>query len=571
MGSIVRLSKTKRRLSGLAGVDLFWRVPELTPGEGAGVDIAVALVGLGLELGHLPALEAVTTWFLLGYAAVALAPNVYPRTLGLPTDEASFRLLFGVATVVVAVPLRVLRDLPVPVALFGMFVIMGMGSAVFLTYLHLVGGWTLSPEDERFVTLIDAVYPTDDIEAELREDFLRSGLLGLAGAISGWTAAGIIVVVPVLLSGIVCVILLLLYPLPDLLILGWTALSVVGYTTGRDVVVTRHDLDLETQLYDVVEEATRSTKGMTLGTYLVVTAFAFGLLFAIAVDFGATVEWWSVVTVADPRVTWNAVGFLLVVVAASCYGVWCCLRMANRLPAFLRHYRSSGEGHEPAGRPWRRRRGFSRNLRGRYRRRRDEDDEDEQPPPPRERERRARSRRPVGFIGPSLAVVILTAAVVAEAGILSTAFAVVWPLALLGLVSCLVLTRWSGTRSVRHDDHYIVWGIAAFVLAVQVLGSIDSFVAAITAAEFALDRLPFSVYMAGVVVWVGYIADVFRYADAHDDARRLLKGGYLLAFAVVFGALTLAVGEQYVGAFYVLVGVTGVGGIALFLTAWFQV
>lgn len=600
------------RLAGLASVDLVWRIPELTPGGGAGVDIAVALLGLALDIGDAGFLEELTTWVLLGYVAAVLAPQAYPAKLGVLTMELGYRVPFALVTIVTAAGIRSTSDGGSPVELLSLLALMALGGAVLLASLRWGQGWTLSPEDERFVQLVDAVFPAQSVEAELREDFARPGVLGIVGAALARTAAGMVLVVPAFLSGVAVVVLLLLYPLPDLLVLGWAGLWAVGAVTGRNVVPAVGTADIETRLYDIVEEATRSLKGMVLGTYLLVLVFGFGLLFAGMLEIAQGTG--GAGSLTNPRFVWGVGGVLAVLAGSSCYGVWCCLRMARRLPVFLRQHVSGDsdgarqrDSSEPArsdrgdgqagvdigstSRPWCRRRRrvrwFSPLRRWWFRRSHErsgrpllwrssaldtagasdtsddesdgESDDRESPPP-----------RPAGFVVPPLMAVVLLVTALAWFGVQSTAFALAWPLLLVALACCILVTRRVGSRSVRHDDHHIVAGVAVLVCTVFVIGRPDSLLDALTADPSLPTVLPVWIYTVGVVVWVGYLDDAFRYADAHDDIRRLARGGYLLAFTLVFGLLLPVTGGPYRALFALLLPVTAVGGLALLVTNWFR-
>ena len=70
------INSTKLRLGSLAVMDLLWRVPAATPGDGSVADVVIAAVAL--VIGEVPILRSVTTWMLIGYAAYALTPKAYP-------------------------------------------------------------------------------------------------------------------------------------------------------------------------------------------------------------------------------------------------------------------------------------------------------------------------------------------------------------------------------------------------------------------------------------------------------------------------------------------------------------
>lgn len=525
-------------LIGLVIVDLIWRVPTVILGDSAGVDVAVAIISLAFGVTDIGFLEELTTWVLLGSVAAVLAPQAYPSKLGVPAKTRGFRVLFGAVTVVVAIGLRWATTVRTLSALSMNIVLVVLSGIVLIAYLRWGREWTLSPADPRFVTLIDAVYPTSSVKAELQADFSRPGWFGYLGVSLGWLAAVLILAIPVFLSGLVVVILLLLYPLPDLLVLGWAGLWVVSVTTGRDMTLSFATANLEKQLYDIVTEATRSLKGMTLGIYIVLLAFHFGLLFAVAFEFAIALDadvW------RDPRLVWGRGGFVAVLVASSCYGIWCCFRMTRRLPTFLRHYANGGAARSRT-QEYGGRRSDNRTL------------------PP----------RPVGVVAPPLIVTLVLMTAFTLFGPYSIAFAFAWPLLLLALVGCVVVTRYIGSRSVRFDDHHVIIGTAGAVLTISVLGSFDVALKAVASRTITFGTIPPSIYMAAVVVWFGYFGDITRYANAHDDGRRLFTGGYVLAFTVVFGLLLLFTRGPYRQLFALIISVTAISGLALLVTDWLQ-
>ena len=570
VSSPVRSPRIAGRLAGLASVDLVWRIPQLTPGDSAGVDVAVALLALALDIGDVGLFEELTTWLLLGYVAAVLAPQAYPAKLGVPAGKLSYRVPFAFVTVLTAAGLRSTSDGGSRVELVTILTVMALCGVFLLVSLQRGQGWTLSPEDERFVQLIDAVYPSRSVEAELREDFARSGVLGVVGVASARGAAATILVFPAFLSGIAVVVLLTLYPLPDLLIQVRACLPLVGHVTGREFTPRFASVDIEGVLYDIVEEATRSIKGMMLAVYLLALAFGFALLFAVTLQLGTAAVTDDVWT--EPRLAWGIGGFLLVLAAGSCYGTWCCIRLARRLPTLLRQRVDGGPSRSDDTGPISPRSVGVANGEGATPPQWWHVDlwEDVGVGKPKDVTRRRVPRRPVGTVIPPLSVVVLASVAFVWAGPHSWTFAVVWPPLLLALVGCLALTRRLGRRRLQHDDHAIVAGMAAFVLTIQVLGSLDRLVAALRAGAFIPTRLPFSVYVAAMLVWLGYLDDAFQYAERHDDLRRLAKGGYLLAFALVFGGLLPLVGGPYAGLFAIVVVLAAAGGAVLFVTGWYR-
>lgn len=122
----------------------------------------------------------------------------------------------------------------------------------------------------------------------------------------------------------------------------------------------------------------------------------------------------------------------------------------------------------------------------------------------------------------------------------------------------------------RFDDHHEIIGTAGAVLTISVLGNFDVALKAVASRTITFGTIPPSIYMAAVVVWFGYFDDITRYANAHDDGRRLLTGGYVLAFTVVFGLLLLFTRGPYRQLFALILSVTAISGLALLVTDWLQ-
>lgn len=530
------------RLGGLAGFDLAWRVPSLTPSDGTGFDLALAVLSLAIGVEAPPLLEEVTTWILIAYVGAVVSPSLYPGKLGVPAEKRSFRILLGSLIVCNAIAIRQLIETTPLIASVGGVVLLGITGMTLLLYLRAGHGWILSPEDERFLTLLDEFFPSESVRSEVREDFSRPGLLGIVGARAAQAAAAVLLAIPVTLGGVVTMSLLNLYPLPDVLVVIWITLWTISSITGYQYRFSRDTIDLESRLYDIVKESTKSLKGLTLGLYLVLITFTFALLFAAGVGVGTTALL-SIPGDTTPSYTllWGGVGGIFIPFAVSCYGLWCCLRMATRLPIHLRRQTAVGPDVES-------------DLS-------DYDSERQDPVP----------RRPIGFVVPP-AVILLSAVVTAAvAGLGSVIFGVIWPLSVLGLLGCVMITRRFGATTVSRDDAHIIAGLVVVLLMIGLLGNVEAVVSTVTAGELHHDEIPPTIYAAAIIVWLGYLADVVQYAQSHTDARRFFKSLYFLAFALVFGILSQFTSGPYIAAFYVVLTIALLGGIALFLTAWFRI
>lgn len=538
------LTAVRVRLAGLASADLLWRVPELTPTDAAGSDLAIALVSLAFGIGDVSLLETVSTWVLLGYVAGTVAPVAYPERLGLPVERLGFRYSFAFLTLSVAAAFEVI---PAPATVSMLVVVLGIvlsGGVWYLLYLRHGLGWRLSPDDPRYRNVLDSFVPTSDTVPEMRENFERDGILGVVGVGLNRLAIGCLVAFPAMLSGVVTVVLLAAYPLPDVLILTWAGLSLVGSATGWNVQPTQRAYDLESRLYEGVAEATKSMKGLFLSVYLVGLSLGFVFLFGGTLTILGSINRSLVLPWVEPRITWGLLGVVLVLLASSAYGLWCCVRMIRRLPVFLRQ--------------------DVRRFREQY------GTTTAEPADDRPRPRPTVPTRPVGFV--FLPVVAMTFVFVAtpQLGVASVAFALCWPLLLALFGRCVVWTRRRKRDTIAYDGHYVITGMVLLPVAFESLAHSDTIGSAITTGQVSLTPLPDSVYVILLLVWLGYSADVMRRADAREDWRRYLKSAYFLGFAVGFGILTPFSGPLLRELYYVVVFVTGVAGVAFVLTATFE-
>jgi len=277
----------------------------------------------------------------------------------------------------------------------------------------------------------------------------------------------------------------------------------------------------------------------------------FGLLFGVMMTVAAAVDWSLFLPPnANIREAWGVLGLLTVLGASSCYGIWCAIRMAKRLPAFLQYHAPDEEkenGTEEQGT----KRGPENTILSR---------QHEQSVP----------RRPVGLLFPPLIATIGVAFAFVQFGPHSWILALIWPTAIIGLGCCLGLTRRVGALAIERDDHHIIAGVVAFSITTGLLGNIEVAISVVTTRAIEFDTVPLTAYVAGIVVWFGYMDDVFRYSEHYEDGRRLLDGGYMLLFATVFGVLIPFTAGQYAAGLYALVVVAGLFGIAMVAVSWFR-
>lgn len=537
------------RLAGLAGLDLAWRVPVVTPTDGSGSDLAVPLVSLAFGVADVPLLATLTTWVLVGYAATLVAPLAYPSSFELPVERWGFRAVFAATTVATAALFAGYVDSnPLP-AFLASLTLVGIAGVTFLLYLRDVVGWNLSATDSRYLGLYRGYAWTDDVE-DVRRNFERSGWLHRPAVALNRLVAGLLVAFPAFVAGFVTVVLFRAYPLPDLLILSWALGSVAGDALDREFSPGHRPLDIESQLYDAASESVRNATGMVLTLYLLASSFGFVSLLTVPGAVVLAGGWELLAPWVAPRATWGGVGVVVVLATSSLYGLWCCLRMLTRLPSHLRVNApdtsasdDSGDAIDP----------------------RNEASERSGPASPDD----SVPVRPVGFTLPPLAATVAVGLALFWTGVESVCLAVTWPLALVLLAVSLLVTRNRVRTRLASDPHYVVFGTAAFLVAAWTLAHADPLRDAIVGRDITLVPLPELVLFVVFVVWLGYLGDVYRYTEVHDDHRRYAGSAYFLAFAVVLGTLSVVTPPTH-SLYHVSVAVTALGGVALALTAAFD-
>jgi hypothetical protein len=536
------------RLAGLTCLDLVWRVAAVTPTDTALSDIAIATVSLALGgTAWWPGLTQLTTWLLLGYAALSLAPVAYPDRIDAPVTDREFRLLFT-ATALGGAGLLLSVDIGPVVWASTHLVWVGLGllawlagvGCVFLLWLRYRAGWTLAPHDERFARTIRRYQPVEVPKRRLESRWAITGWRGVVTRAMVRAIVAAVVAAPVVLAGGVVVILLRAYPLPDVLAVG--GVLWIGITNRIDprLTLTPKTVDFEYRLFDALSYSARSLNGLVLLTLLLATLWPFvGMLGQTLPLLPAFVRTVPGVVADDPtllvapivvfhRVVTGSLqfagrpvlvsalcGWLLLSVSGTAYATWAFVRELPRIGAFLR---------------WR-------------------DGETVAVPP-----------RPVGYVVPGALVIHALIA----ADILSllagdslattelwvvTAFAIGWPLGVVLLVGCWLLSLRRTVMPVVREDHLIIWTAAGLLIGMG-----------LASTPIGIKQW-LGVALSAVIL--GYLPDVIAYAARHDDHRQYATGAYLCLAAGGLGGVAVATD----GAFPVVVplGVFAAGLISFVL------
>lgn len=338
-------SRTLLAVSAL--IDGVLRLPE---------DIIVPLVSVTGGLFGNPRIGFVTTWFLFYMILYNFAhlPYSYLDTgeTEIPRNAFGFRIVFATSGVGLGIAIQQFagQSSLLMLALLGGLPVGG----VFLAYLSVYHNWNLFNPQGKAMVILKSLNPVGE---ENESGLEYEGWLGYYGTATYFFGLAGVFGLPVILAAFVVHILILAYPVLDILILIW---AVSGHFFSRVLIgpskkrVQNLGFDLERFLINVVEQATRSVYGMF------VTAFALGgvlwsvLYLAIAVRVTAyAIE--TIVTVArlDPSMVtgiwlnpsyvltgillpvWNIFGAVVLLFFSGSYSLWVWIRELQRLPHFL--------------------------------------------------------------------------------------------------------------------------------------------------------------------------------------------------------------------------------------------
>ncbi|MFD1601051.1 hypothetical protein [Halobellus rarus] len=515
-------------IGGAAVSDLLARLPE---------DVLVPLVSLlGGTVGP-ESVAAATTWLLFATVFYTFTPLVYTYLDWLQSEARGFRAVFTASAVSAGLLFEYVEGVRLTA---GIAVLMIASAAAMLWYLSRVRGWSLFDPEGNGVEVLQLVSPHRDVSEELRADFAREGLVGVAGRVAYLAAVGILLTFPVFLSGVISQLFVYAYPLPDLLFLGWAVVAAVsprltiGPSRGQVLDV---EFDLERYLLDSLENVSRSVQGLFLTTFVVLGAFvATGYLF-FAVTLGSQMARPSLALLGgsilelglDAWVTvWGLSGLVAMLGFAGTFFLWLWVRELQRLPHFL----DAWEGRETTeGAP---------------------------------------IARPAGFVALPLFAVLASAAYVFAVSAPGTspveyAFALCWPL-VLGL-GWWVANRSREPQPLTHENLWIAVGLYVETVSVWFLSRAITVATASgspsVGAIFAALNLP--VVLGFITAFPTLLPYVSRYEDRDVEGRSYALVWFLIAVAVL-AALTSQIATNPVRfQLRLLAGAASLGSVALAL------
>ena len=308
-------------IAGLAVVEILLITAEVT----AAAPAAIATnAGSVLGVAGSPVTLAVRLLFF-GLAAAVVLPRLIPTEVAAVTNRLSFRLLAAVIAVGTATVFGTLIGGAASTPQ-GVLLAITIGAVAITTaYVVILVYW-------RGVNLGSAVYAIERrIGGAVDDD---------PGRVTTCLYAGVGLGTGLTLAGLILAVGGQLYPIPELLAIGWP----VGVAVAARI---NWQPDPREQLADTLEISSlvrRSEKGVptltlvSLGMGVPATILFVGLpVYTRRLLVGETVS------LAAPVLAWAVVGMVVGIAAACLYALWFWARVFRRLPAFLTAW------HEAAG------------------------------------------------------------------------------------------------------------------------------------------------------------------------------------------------------------------------------
>ena len=299
-----------------------------------------------------------------------------------------------------------------------------------------------------------------------------------------------------------------LYPIPELLAIGWGAVGVVERRSSRSItdhLPNRERTDVEDSGFDLIVNAVRSPKGLSV-LAVILAGFAGGttLFAAFGSNAGRFLDEAITTANSQPLFAWSVFGTVVAIPTASLYAVWFWVRAIERTPRYLHAWNEAHVDASPLA--------------------------DETLPGP--------VARPAGLLVP-VAVTLVPAVAVTQLlkydyffglrSLLVAGYAVVWPLSILLLGWCVVRTRRLEPQPPASDGTAL---LAALLVEWGAFLALVRFVPIVASGAGIPYRPPVGV--GGFLLALGMVVFLFVYPDvnARSDAADGWRGSqqYLFMF-----------------------------------------
>lgn len=280
-------------------------------------------------------------YFVFIYAFV---PNLFPDEFGDWTVDPAFRLLTTVTVFASYLSLTVEIALSSFADTFGTIVVAGLAYFVFFEIRQ--SDPFEEPEGALF-RILDTAIGTDDEQTDADND-LTSGTDGLtinpdadgvlplvARVLTALASCSLLAVLAVFL-GVLAYVVSLFFPLPELLILGWSGYGAMAGRVSR-LPTPKRSGDIETHAYEAITAAfTAPFKGMATVMYLILGFFTSALPFLAFVGVVSALSLSGIrKLLANPARGGPAFVMIFGLLAFGSYGLWYWWRTSRRVPAFL--------------------------------------------------------------------------------------------------------------------------------------------------------------------------------------------------------------------------------------------
>ena len=308
-------------VAGLAVVEILLLTIEATTAAPA---VREPIVGSVLGAAGSPVTIAVRLLFF-GLAAAIVIPRLIPTAFAVVTTRLSFRLLAAVITVGTATVFGTLIGGAASTPQAVLIAITIGAVAITTAYVAILVYWRGVDLDSAVSTLERRIGGSGGDDPGRATTCLYAGV----GLGTGLTLAGLLLAV----GG-------RLYPLPELLAIGWP----IGVAVAARINWQPNPRGQIADTLKIISVVRRSEKGVptltlvSLGMGVPATILLVGLpVYTRRLLVGDTVS------VAEPVLAWAVVGMIVGIAAACLYALWFWARVFRRLPAFLTAW------HEAAG------------------------------------------------------------------------------------------------------------------------------------------------------------------------------------------------------------------------------
>lgn len=319
-----------------------------------------------------------TTWLLVGAVFYWFAPLAFSLIDGLKKvrKQRAFQALFAVGVVSTGIlisqfewtsriessPLLVL----VPSIIFG---------AVLTCYLSWIQNRELFGLDSPAARIIDQWFEDVDVKNEIKKDLNQGGIPKYTSLILIPIAMTAVFSLMIFFGGILSMVFLTAYPIPDILVLSWSLGAVVfdriSMGPSRPQVLST-EFDFERFTIDSLDNITRGEAGGVMSVFIIFAMLfsasyfsivfrnlpgtyellidAAELLYAIIGNTGQVEE--NINAVELGINIWNIIVSTLALIWFSAFAIWGWIREWERLPHFLDYWNDKNKSdRDPPSRP----------------------------------------------------------------------------------------------------------------------------------------------------------------------------------------------------------------------------